>query len=92
MQDLKDKNTEVVGITFSTPEDLKTWADEMDVTAELLCDADRSIAMAYGAAETADQEKATRASVLIGPDGKVVKTYTKPDPEQHPDEVLEDLS
>jgi peroxiredoxin len=64
----------------------------MDVMSELLCDTDRAVAMAYGAAETADQEKATRASVLIGPDCKVVKTYTKPDPEQHPTEVLGDLS
>ncbi len=48
--------------------------------------------MAYGAAESADQEKATRMSVLIGPDGKVVKTYAKPDPERHPAEILMDLS
>jgi len=64
----------------------------MDVTAELLSDAERSVAMAYGAAETSDQEKATRGSVLIGPDGKVIKTYEKPDPEMHPGEVLGDLS
>lgn len=30
-------------------------------------------------------------SVLIGADGRVVKTYAKPDPETHPADVLKDL-
>ncbi len=47
--------------------------------------------MAYGAAESADQERATRMSVLIGPDGKVIKTYPQPDAAKHPAEVLADL-
>jgi peroxiredoxin len=82
----------LLGITFSSSKDLKTWINETGLTTDLLCDADRSVAMAYGAAESADQEKATRISVLIGPDGKVVKTYSKPDPGLHPSEVLKDLS
>lgn len=48
--------------------------------------------MAYGAAESPDQERATRMSVLIGPDGTVRKVYEKPDPDSHPDEVLADLA
>ncbi len=82
----------MLGITFSSLKDLKTWINETGLTTDLLCDADRSVAIAYGAAESGDQEKATRISVLIGPDGKVVKTYAKPDPERHPLEVLMDLS
>ncbi len=81
----------MLGITFSAPADLKTWRDETGLTTDLLCDADRAVAMAYGAAETADQERPTRMSVLIGPDGTVVKIYTKPDPESHPSEVLADV-
>lgn len=81
----------MLGITFSAPQDLKNWAGEAGLTTDLLCDADRSVALAYGAAESADQERATRVSVLVGPDGRVVKTYAKPDPERHPAEVLADL-
>jgi len=80
----------LLGITFSPAEDLKSWRDEVGLTTELLCDADRSVAMAYGAAKSADQEKATRVSVLVGPDGKVVKTYATPDAERHPAEALAD--
>ena len=81
----------LLGVTFSPADDLKTWRGEVGLTTELLRDADRSVAMAYGAADGADQEKATRVSVLVGPDGKVVKTYATPDAEAHPGEALADL-
>ncbi len=82
----------MLGITFSSPEELKAWAHETGVTTDLLYDADRSVAMAYGAAESVDQERPTRISVLIGPDGKVLKTYAVSDAEGHPSEALMDLS
>ena len=63
----------------------------MGLTTELLCDTDRSVAVAYGAADSKDQERPKRISVLVGPDGKVVKTYGTPDAEAHPEEVLADL-
>ena len=47
--------------------------------------------MAYGAAEDAAQERPKRMSVLVGPDGKVVKTYATPDAAGHPAEVLAEL-
>lgn len=65
---------------------------ETGLTTDLLCDADRSVALAYGAAESADQERPTRVSVLIGADGKVIKSWAKPDPANHPSEVLDELS
>ena len=78
-------------MTFSSTEDLKKWTDDNSYTTELVCDSDRSVAMAYGAAESADQEKAARVSVLIGTDGKVAKTYTVDDAQGHPDAVLADI-
>lgn len=47
--------------------------------------------MAYGAAESADQERATRVSVLVAPDGKVVKTYEVSDAEGHAQAALADI-
>lgn len=70
---------------------MKAWAEETSHTFELLYDADRSVGMAYGAAESADQEKPSRVSVLIGPDGSVLKTYEVSDAVGHPDAVLADL-
>ncbi len=81
----------MLGITFSTPEDLKSWALEVGFGGELLCDATRAVAMAYGAADSADQERPKRISVLIGADGKVARVYEGPDPEGHPAEALADM-
>jgi peroxiredoxin len=81
----------VLGITFSATDALAQWRDELGLGSDLLSDGERSVAMRYGAAQSVDQEKATRISILIGPDGKVVKTYTPSDPAAHADEVLADL-
>ena len=59
---------------------------------DLLQDADKSVAIAYGAAVDADQERPKRISVLVGPDGVVLRTYDSPDAVLHPAEVLSDLA
>jgi peroxiredoxin len=82
----------VLGITFSPSEDLKNWAVEVGLESHLLCDSDRSVAMAYGAAESADQEKATRISIHVGPDGVVRKTYESFDAAAHANDALADFS
>ena len=64
----------------------------MGLRCDLLSDADRAVGLAYGAAESTDQDKARRMSVLVGPDGNVVKVYPEPDVERHVAEVLDDLN
>lgn len=81
----------LLGVTFSPQEDLKSWAEEVGLESHLLCDANRKVAMAYGAAEAADQERPKRMSVLVGPDGKVTQTYATPEAATHPAEVLADI-
>lgn len=81
----------VLRITLSALDALAQWRDEVGPMGELLSDADRAVAMAYGAADTAQQEKPSRISVLVGPDGKVLKTYTPADAAAHADDVLADL-
>ncbi len=92
IQNFQEKNTQLLGITFSSIDELKTWSGEVKFNSHLLCDETRSVAMAYGAALSADQERATRLSVLISPDGKIRKIYLDPDAGTHPDEVLLDLN
>ncbi len=65
--------------------------NELNSTTDILCDADHSIAVAYGAAESTDQEKPSRLSVLIGPDGKIIKNYPNPEVPPHAEGVLADL-
>ena len=47
--------------------------------------------MSYGAADSPDQEKATRVSILVGGDGNVAKTYEVEDAPGHADAVLGDV-
>ena len=82
----------LLGVTFSAVEDLKKWRDEVGLQCDLLSDADRAVGLAYGAAESEVQEKAARMSVLVGPDGNVVRVYPSPDVERHALEVLDDLT
>ena len=81
----------LLGITFSAAEDLRRWRGEVGLQCDLLSDADRAVGLAYGAATSVDQEKARRMSVLVAPDGNVVKVYPDPDVERHAREVLDDL-
>ncbi len=46
---------------------------------------------AYGAAADVNAARPKRISVLIGPDGTVIKRYDAVTPADHPDEVLADL-
>lgn len=79
-------------MTFSPTQDLKAWRDEVGLGSDLVCDADRSVALAYGAAESSDQERPKRISVLVGPDGKVVRTWDVDDAEGHAAAVLAELA
>jgi peroxiredoxin len=57
----------------------------------LLSDTDRRLAVSVGATESASQPVAARMSYLVGPHGKVLKTYPNVDPERHASQVLSDL-
>ena len=81
----------MLGVTFSAVEDLRKWRDEVGLQCDLLSDADRAFGLAWGAADSPDQEKARRMSVLVGPHGNVVKLYPDPDVQRHAREVLDDL-
>ena len=87
-----DAQTVTIGITFSAVEELRAWRDELGANYQLLSDADRSVAMLFGAATDAAQEKATRLSVLIGSDGRVVQTYEGFDVPTHVEQVLSDIA
>jgi peroxiredoxin Q/BCP len=78
----------ILGVSFDTVEDNRAFAEKFSFPYLLLCDTSRSIGMAYGAADKADDEYAKRVSYLIGPDGTIEESWAKVDVKAHPDEVL----
>ena len=81
----------MLGISFDSVDENRAFAEKFDFPYRLLCDVDRSVGMAYGAARTPDEGYARRISYVIGEDGRILHAYKKVDPNTHLDQVLEDV-
>jgi peroxiredoxin Q/BCP len=81
----------VLGASFDDVEANRAFAEKFQYPFRLLCDVDRKMGTAYGAADASDPGYARRISYLIGPDRKIVKAYAVVKPATHPDEVLADI-
>jgi peroxiredoxin Q/BCP len=82
---------QVLGASFDTVEKNAKFAKKFEFNFPLLCDVDRRIGVAYGAAEDATAGSAKRISYLIGKDGRIRKAYPKVNAAAHPEEILKDL-
>ena len=91
-QRFRDAGVTLLGITFSSPEDLRAWREQVGLDSALLSDAGREVAMAYGAASEPTQAKAARVSVLIGAEGRILRRYEGFDVAGHAQQVLADLA
>jgi peroxiredoxin Q/BCP len=78
----------VYGVSFDTPEENKAFAEKFSFNFPLLSDSDRSMGIAYGAADDATAEYARRIGVVVGPDGKVREYSPKVSAQTYPQEVL----
>jgi len=82
---------QILGVSFDSVEKNAAFARKFGFGFPLLCDTDRTLGLAYGAADDAKAGSAKRISYLIGPDGKIRKAYPKVNAAAHPEEVLKDL-
>ena len=82
---------QILGASFDSPEKNAKFAEKFQFDFPLLCDTDRKLGLAYGAADDASAGSAKRISYLIGKDGKIRKAYPKVNAAAHPEEVLKDL-
>lgn len=86
----------VFGISADSPKSHDKFATKFDLPFTLLSDPEKKTIEKYGAL----REKSMfgkkymgieRMSVLVNPEGKIVKIYKKVNPEVHAQEVLKDL-
>jgi peroxiredoxin Q/BCP len=95
LRDRKDeasaRNLEVLGISFDSVEENRAFAEKFDFPYKLLCDVDRAVGLAYGAADSADAEYAKRISYVIDEEGRIQLAYPKVKPDAHLDQILKDL-
>ena len=91
VDEVRDAGLSVYGVSFDSVEDNRAFAEKNDFPFQLLCDTERSMGMAFGAARTPDEGYAKRVSFVIGEDGRVLHAYDQVDPREHLDRVLADL-
>ena len=82
---------QILGASFDDEAANRKFAEKFQFDFPLLCDTDRKLGVAYGAADDASASSAKRISYLIGKDGKIRKAYPKVNAAAHPEEVLKDL-
>ena len=80
-------NAVVLGVSLDTVESHKTFCSKDGLNFKLLADPDHKVIDAYGVPLMMGHY-AQRDTFLIGPDGKVLKTWQVKDVNQHSDEVL----
>ena len=82
------KNAAILGVSFDTAAENKAFADKFGFNFPLLCDTDRALGVAYGAADDTSASNARRIGVVIDEVGKVKEYLPKVDASTYPHEVL----
>jgi peroxiredoxin Q/BCP len=78
----------VLGISFDTQAENKAFAEKFDYDFPLLCDTERTVGLAYKAAENAQDKYAKRYTYVIGADGKIEQAIDTKDPAGQAAELL----
>jgi peroxiredoxin Q/BCP len=86
-----ESNIALIGASFDQVEDNAAFAQRLGLSFPLLCDSDRSVALAYGACQDLRARYPDRVSVLIDEQGRVMRVYDQVDPRDHAARVLADL-
>ena len=90
IDDFRKRGVEIVGVSFDAPEANAAFVEAEKFPFRLLSDRERTLALAVGAADTADASVARRISYLVGPDGRVRQVYGSVAPASHAADVLAD--
>jgi peroxiredoxin Q/BCP len=83
-------NAVILGVSLDTVESHKTFCTKDSLTFKLLADPDHKVIDAYGVpiSGMGPVKFAARDTFLISPAGKIVKVWTKVNPNTHSEDVL----
>jgi len=88
---IKELNAVVYGVSRQDAESHKKFIANHKLPFDLLVDKDGAVGKAFGVESMPIVGYSKRQSLLIAPDGKILKFYKSVDPEKHAEEVLADL-
>ena len=89
--EFKAKNAQVIGVSFDSVAQNRRFAEKYDFPFPLLCDTDRKLGVAYGAADSAKDEYARRIAYVIDEEGKIAQAHDKVDAASYPSQQLRTL-
>ena len=78
----------MIGVSFDDVEENRGFAEKFDFPFPLLCDTERKIGLAYGAADSPKDEYARRIAYVIDEEGKIAEAHAKVDPAKYPSQQL----
>jgi peroxiredoxin Q/BCP len=81
----------VLGVSFDDVDANAKFAEKYEFPFPLLCDTERSIGLAYGAADSPKDEYAKRIAYVIDENGKIAQAHAKVDARSYPVEQLKTL-
>lgn len=82
-------NAVILGVSVDTVDSHKQFCTKDSLTFTLLADPDKKVVTQYGSlGNYGPMQIANRNTFLIDPSGKIVKVWTKVNPQVHSDEVL----
>lgn len=85
-------NAVILGVSVDTPDSHKQFCTKEGLTFRLLADPQHKVVDEYGSlGHFGPMTIAQRNTFLINPQGKIVKVWTKVDPQHHSEEVLAEL-
>ena len=86
-------NAVIVGVSVDTPDSHKQFCTKEGLTFKLLADPEHKVVDEYGSlGHYGPMTIANRNTFLIDPKGKIVKVWTKVNPQVHSEEVLAALA
>jgi thioredoxin-dependent peroxiredoxin len=90
-EEFKGLNTVVLGVSRQDEKSHKAFIAKHKLPFDLLVDTDGKLGEIFGVKTIPVVGFSKRQSLLIGPDGKIIKRYDDVDPDTHKDIVLNDL-
>ena len=91
MPEYEAKNVKILGVSFDSPTENRAFAEKFNFPFPLLCDTERKIGVAYGAADSPKDEYARRIAYVIDEEGKIAQAHGKVDPAAYPGWQLRNL-
>ena len=90
--EFKALNTQILGVSLDDVDSHQEFSEKYSLPYPILADVTEKCADDYGVlGKFMMMTMAKRQSFIIDPQGKILKRYSKVDPDSHTSEVIEDL-